>query len=166
MLYVLYGCMLYGCCMIAIQRDSAVLLYESYNSKYSRFSYSIPYSTEPPWEPLGHGREQSVMHHSTLCEALHPSDRLPFSPEGSFYAHGSCRGRIHGMLRPFSRWSQGVVMGHEHDNHTANHTAFSSIQQDRTVTLYGYHTAAIQRCMPYSHTAHTAYNFIHPPSEE
>ena len=104
------------------------------------------------------------MHHSTLCEALHPSDRLPFSPEGSLYAHGSCRGRIHGMLRPFSRWSRGGVMGHGHHNHTANHTAFSFIQQTRPVTLYDCHTAAIQRCMPYSHTAHTAYNFIHPPS--
>jgi hypothetical protein len=40
MMYEVYGCMLYGCCMVAIQRDSVTLIYGASYSKYNSFSYS------------------------------------------------------------------------------------------------------------------------------
>ena len=52
MMYEVYGCMLYVCCMVAIQRDSVTLIYGASYSKYNSFSYSASYSTAAGCAPI------------------------------------------------------------------------------------------------------------------
>ena len=63
-------------------------------------------------------------------------------------------------------YSSGWALRTSTINPSMSYTAETAIHPGHTVTLYGYHTAAIQHVCSYSHTAHTPYSLIHAPEEK